>query len=110
MDLIGQITVIKRSGRDGATLDWQQDKSTLLIGRHEDCDIRVQLPTVSRRHASFVFDEKSSIVSIKDHSSVNTTTVNNIPIKGKTVIKHGDKVRPQYNNTTIQHITQPRPI
>ncbi|GMH77649.1 hypothetical protein TrST_g297 [Triparma strigata] len=92
MDLIGQITVIKRSGRDGATLDWQQDKSTLLIGRHEDCDIRVQLPTVSRRHASFVFDEKSSIVSIKDHSSVNTTTVNNIPIKGKTVIKHGDKI------------------
>lgn len=35
MDLIGQITVIKRSGRDGATLDWSLDKSSLLIGRHE---------------------------------------------------------------------------
>ncbi|GMH80891.1 hypothetical protein TL16_g08737 [Triparma laevis f. inornata] len=92
MDLIGQITVIKRSGRDGATLDWSLDKSSLLIGRHEDCDIRVQLPTVSRRHASFLFDDKSKVVCIKDHSSVNTTTVNNVAIKGRTVIKHGDKI------------------
>ena len=59
MDLVGQITVIKRSGKDGATLDWGIEKSGLLIGRHEDCDIRVQLPTVSRRHASFGVDAKS---------------------------------------------------
>ena len=90
--LVGQITVIKRSGKDGATLDWGVDKPNLLIGRHEDCDIRVQLPTVSRRHASFIVDKISKIVSICDHSSVNTTTVNNIPIKGQAILKNGDTV------------------
>ncbi|GMH47177.1 hypothetical protein TrRE_jg2686, partial [Triparma retinervis] len=92
MDLVGRITVIKRSGKDGARLDWDVEKEGLLVGRHEDCDIRVQLPTVSRRHATLAVDKKSKIVTIVDHSSVNTTTVNNIGIKGKTVIKHGDKI------------------
>ena len=60
--------------------------------RHEDCDIRVQLPTVSRRHATLSVDKKTMLVTILDHSSVNVTTVNNIAIAGKTVVNHGDKI------------------
>ena len=92
MENIGHITVIKRSGKDGATLDWNSDKPGLLFGRHEDCDIRVQLPTVSRRHASFVVDGKTGLVHVQDHSSVNTTTVNNVPIQGRTVLKNRDTI------------------
>jgi hypothetical protein len=33
MDLVGRITVIKRSGKDGARLDWDVEKEGLLVGR-----------------------------------------------------------------------------
>ena len=33
MSLIGRITVIKRSGKDGARMDWDSEKEGLLVGR-----------------------------------------------------------------------------
>jgi antigen KI-67 len=92
MSSVGTITVIKRSGKDGARLEWDSEKSVLLIGRHEDCDIRVQLPTVSRRHATFEVDPKTKLVMIKDHSAVNRTKINDKEVSGPTVIQHGNEI------------------
>ena len=65
---------------------------SLLIGRHEECDIRVQLPTVSRRHATFEVDVKSGRVSIRDHSAVNKTNINGTEIDKVSIIGHGDEI------------------
>jgi len=93
MQSVGSVIVIRRSGKDGATLDWNANKAGLLLGRHEDCDIRVQLPTVSRRHATLSVDKQSGVVTLCDHSPVNPTQLNGKPMtKGMIVVKHGDVV------------------
>lgn len=39
------------------------DKPEVLLGRHQDCDIRVQRPSVSRRHALFTWSNGSVVVA-----------------------------------------------
>ena len=93
MSKVGSVVVIRRSGKDGATLDWDSSKPGLLLGRHEDCDIRVQLPTVSRRHATLSVDSLTGVVTIADHSPVNPTQINSFPMtKGQVVVNHGDTI------------------
>lgn len=92
MQSVGSVVVICRSGKDGATLNWDSKKPGLLLGRHEDCDIRVQLPTVSRRHATLSYDPVTGIVTLVDHSPVNPTQLNKKPTTGCMVIHHGDTI------------------
>ena len=52
----------------------------------------MQLPTVSRRHATFEVDVKSGRVSIRDHSAVNKTNINGTEIDKVSIIGHGDEI------------------
>lgn len=61
-----------------------------MLGRHEDCDIVVDSPAVSRRHAQIIYD--SNRYFIEDLKSRNGTTVNGRPVRQRTVLRHGDHV------------------
>jgi len=59
----GSIVVIKRSGGDGSVFPVYSRQA--LLGRDEDCDIRVQVPQVSRLHCRVSIDlGEKKIVSL----------------------------------------------
>jgi hypothetical protein len=70
-------------------LDWTGETSELLIGRHDQCDIVVPDPTVSRLHARLIFRDAKWI--IQDLRSTNGTTVNGTYV-GRCVVQPGDRL------------------
>merc|ERR1711864_47493 len=74
MPFYGCIVVIKKSGADGSTLPLVSEEC--LIGRAEGCDIRMQLPIVSKEHAKVsvtVDDGKAWLTAL---SETNPTQLN----------------------------------
>src|SRR6266545_1692529 len=66
------------------------DRELTLIGRGEDCDIRVDDPLASRRHAQ-VRREPWRYV-LEDLASRNGTLVNGEVIAGDYHLRHGDTI------------------
>ena len=64
------------------------DRETTLIGRGEDCDVRIDDPLASRRHAA-VRREPWRYV-LEDLGSRNGTLVNGEPVQGVHHLRHGD--------------------
>jgi antigen KI-67 len=58
----GSIVVIKRTGGDGSVFPVYCEES--LLGRDEACDIRVQLPQVSRKHCLVVIGDNKKVSSL----------------------------------------------
>merc|ERR1740131_92497 len=90
MPFYGYIVVIKRSGADGSTFPLMNE--VCLLGRAEDCDIRIQLPFVSGEHAKIsvtVEDGKAYLTAL---SKLNPTKLNGQSVKNgvKTIICHKD--------------------
>ena len=63
----------------------------LLLGRGEDCDIRIQDNSVSRRHAKVEPTPDGFFVA--DHQSTNGTFVNDKQLESSWMLKDGDYVR-----------------
>lgn len=63
----------------------------LMLGRGEDCDIRIQDNSVSRRHAKVEPTPDGYFVS--DHQSTNGTFVNDKQLDNSWLLKDGDYVR-----------------
>ena len=61
MPLYGKIVVIKRNGEDGAHFPLVQ--AACHFGRSNDCDIRIQLPMVSKEHARIDVTEQKQVIS-----------------------------------------------
>ncbi len=59
-------------------LDWSGGHETLLVGRHEECDVVLGDRTVSRRHARLRFRDGGWI--LQDLGSTNGTTVNDVRV------------------------------
>ena len=59
MPFYGSIVVIRRSGVDGSIFPLVS--SECLLGREEGCDIRVQLPTVSREHCRISVNQSDQV-------------------------------------------------
>jgi diguanylate cyclase (GGDEF)-like protein len=72
---------------------WPLERSELLIGRDEACDIVVPLDTVSRRHCSVAMD--GPLAHVRDLGSTNGTFVNECPVKGaeEVALAPGDRLR-----------------
>jgi phosphoserine phosphatase RsbU/P len=66
-------------------------ESPLLIGRHPECHIVLELSSVSRYHAE-VFQEGKQVF-VKDRKSRNKTFLNNEPIEGTVPLRSGDQIR-----------------
>ncbi|NOZ21010.1 MAG: SpoIIE family protein phosphatase [Planctomycetes bacterium] len=62
-----------------------------VFGRRLDTDIRVPLPTVSRRHAKITETSRGFVVA--DLKSGNGTIVNGRRINRTTLLKHGDQIQ-----------------
>jgi len=65
-------------------------KSDLVVGRSEACDLVLDGPLVSRRHARFVVTDESIVV--EDLGSRNGVFVNSIQIGRPVLLKAGDVV------------------
>ncbi|XP_054455446.1 proliferation marker protein Ki-67 [Anoplopoma fimbria] len=88
MPLHGKIVVIKRSGVDGTEFPLT---ATCLFGRKPDCDIRIQLPQVSKEHCRIDLNENKEII-LTNLSSVNPTRVNGEALQQSERLKHGDVI------------------
>ena len=62
----------------------------VLIGRTPECDIKIDNPAISRRHASIEYGGGEYVVT--DLGSSNGTFINGEPLKGPTTIKPGDVI------------------
>jgi diguanylate cyclase (GGDEF)-like protein len=63
----------------------------LMLGRGEDCDIRIQDNSVSRRHARI--EPSSEGYHVSDQQSTNGTFVNDRQLDGSWLLQDGDYVR-----------------
>lgn len=60
---------------NGERKDFHLETENTVIGRQEDCDLRIPLAEVSRRHAEITM--KGTKVQLRDLGSANGTYVNN---------------------------------
>ncbi|MFP4105001.1 MAG: FHA domain-containing protein [Phycisphaerae bacterium] len=73
----------------GQRKDIPVTKSEVIIGRGEQCDVRVPIPSVSRRHCQLTLGEEG--VKVRDFGSSNGTYVNNERVTEAT-LSAGDRL------------------
>ncbi|KAL6474871.1 hypothetical protein MHYP_G00159110 [Metynnis hypsauchen] len=88
MPLFGKIVVIKRNGADGTEFPLT---ASCLFGRKLDCDIRIQLPQVSKEHCRIELNENKELI-LTNLSSVNPTRINGEVLQQSERLKHGDLI------------------
>uniref|UniRef100_A0A671E9K2 FHA domain-containing protein n=1 Tax=Rhinolophus ferrumequinum TaxID=59479 RepID=A0A671E9K2_RHIFE len=84
----GHLVTIKRSGVDGP--HFPLSLSTCLFGRGIECDIRIQLPVVSKEHCKIEIKEQKAILF--NFSSTYPTQLNGSAIDEPVQLKHGDVI------------------
>ncbi|CAL8283587.1 unnamed protein product [Merluccius merluccius] len=84
----GKIVVIKRGGGDGTEFPLT---ATCLFGRKPDCDIRIQLPHVSKEHCRVELNENKEVI-LTNMSSMNPTRINGEELQQAERLKHGDVI------------------
>lgn len=62
-----------------------------LIGRGNDCDLRLRDPNISRHHC--MIRVRPDEVTLRDLGSSNGTSVNGTRIIGQVVLQSGDEIR-----------------
>ncbi|NXQ86576.1 KI67 protein, partial [Nyctibius grandis] len=87
MPLFGSIIVIKRNGTDGIT--FPLTASSCLFGRRAECDIRIQLPQVSKEHCQINVNENKEAI-LTNISTVNPVQLNGRCFQQPVTLKHGD--------------------
>jgi pSer/pThr/pTyr-binding forkhead associated (FHA) protein len=75
--------------RDGGVVEVPLTKPRVILGRANDCDLRLPFPAVSSHHAVVVRGDKS--VTVEDLRSTNGTRVNGRRVE-TLVLKHGDQI------------------
>jgi pSer/pThr/pTyr-binding forkhead associated (FHA) protein len=65
---------------DGEIKDFTLGDGKTLIGRQEDCDLRIPLAEISRKHAVVMVDREAETITLRDLGSANGTYVNNVRI------------------------------
>ena len=63
-----------------------------MIGRAEDCDLRLQNRFVSRHHCELIVDGRDQVLRVRDLGSQNGTFVNDGPVNDECELKNGDKL------------------
>ncbi|XP_039201930.1 proliferation marker protein Ki-67 [Crotalus tigris] len=87
MPVFGKIVVIKRNGTDGTY--FPLTANSCLFGRKKECDIRIQLPQVSKEHCKIEVNENKEAV-LFNLSSANPTQLNGNHFQDPAHLKHGD--------------------
>jgi phosphoserine phosphatase RsbU/P len=76
-----------------------------VMGRNADCNIVINMPSVSREHA--IIKKLDGKFFIEDLKSRNGTAVNNQDIKGRTELNHNDKIK--ICDSLFTFVNQPKP-
>ncbi|XP_032168362.1 proliferation marker protein Ki-67 isoform X4 [Mustela erminea] len=84
----GRLVTIKRSGVDGP--HFPLSLSTCLFGRGIECDIRIQLPVVSKQHCKIEVSGQEA--TLFNFSSTCPTQVNGAVVAEPVQLKHGDVI------------------
>ena len=63
----------------------------MVVGRDEDCDLRIGSASVSRKHC--VIKNSAEGILVTDLGSQNGTFVNDVPINAPTLLREGDVLR-----------------
>lgn len=78
----------------GEVLRLEVGSDPLVLGRDEDCEIRIASPTVSRRHAEIAFEGGPAVrARLKDLGTKNGTRVNGEPVEAERVLEDRDVIR-----------------
>jgi pSer/pThr/pTyr-binding forkhead associated (FHA) protein len=75
--------------KDGAFKAIPMPSDVTIIGRRRDCDLRVEVDAVSRRHCRLFKD--NNILKVRDLDSRNGTVINGQAVE-ETDVKPGDKL------------------
>ena len=71
-----------------------------VLGRDAQCDIKIEDPECSRRHARISISGDVRIAHVQDMGSKNGTLRNDRAVKGRAQLESGDKIR--MGNTTYE--------
>jgi pSer/pThr/pTyr-binding forkhead associated (FHA) protein len=77
--------------KDDERREFPLAKTRIILGRRQDCDLRIPTRDVSRRHCEIVPGEKRSEVIVRDLGSSNGTYLNGKRIAEST-LKPGDRL------------------
>src|SRR4051812_13743905 len=78
-----------------------------IVGRHDDCQLRIKSSKVSRRHCEIF--EKKGMLLVKDLGSSNGTYVNGKKIDGQRVLEPGDELTVGPVKLRVAKIGEPPP-
>lgn len=81
--------IVVSGGKTGSCL--QLEKEMCIIGRGDNCDIRMSRPEVSRNHC--LIGISSGGAWVEDLGSMNGTFVNGTRVESRTVLVEGDLIR-----------------
>jgi len=76
--------------KDSERRDFPLEKEQIILGRRQDCDLRVPTKDVSRQHCAITLQKGR--VTVKDLGSSNGTFVNETRV-AETRLKAGDRLR-----------------
>ena len=82
------LVLLKKNGSHKA---FDLRSSITVLGRRHDCDLRIPLPTVSRKHCELSLN--GNTLEIRDLDSKGGTFVNDQRVNGETSVKAGDYIR-----------------
>jgi len=74
-----------------ADRQWLLSDGPNLVGRDDDCVVRIDSPAISRHHARIVVNAGSA--TLEDLNSKNGTYLNDRPVHETVVIRDGDEIR-----------------
>ncbi len=77
--------------KDGSHKAFALSRGVMVIGRRTECDLRIPLPMVSRRHCELSLNK--NVVELRDLDSTCGTFVNGKRVEGQTAVKAGDYLR-----------------
>jgi pSer/pThr/pTyr-binding forkhead associated (FHA) protein len=85
------IRLIERGDSAEQTREVPILQSDFLIGRGEDCDLRLRVSSVSRHHC--ILRVNNGEAMLIDLGSSNGTYVNEHPVRSQTVLHTGDEIK-----------------
>jgi pSer/pThr/pTyr-binding forkhead associated (FHA) protein len=89
---------------DGSRVDFPLTAESMLVGRDQDAQIRLEAPLVSRAHARI--ERRDDGYVVLDLGSTNLTRVNG-EVVSERLLSHGDEVR--FARARCRFLAEPEP-
>ncbi len=98
MNVVKRYRLVVKAGAAAGQV-FNLDAETVLIGRSKQCDLVIEEPELSRKHARFVRQGEGYM--LEDLGSTNGTFVNGARLSGPRLLQPGDEIRLGPNTVMI---------